>query len=275
MLKDILNKKIYCEILRVGLVNTVEEVRIRTNSPLLLEANGKRYSLCVVNREDVEYTLNVITRGSMYVINDYIKQGYVTYSGGIRVGLCGEVVYSGREILTIKEINSVVIRVPHNKYGVAEDLVNIIRDDCGRYKNVLICSPPYSGKTTMLRELARKTSIDGQNVVIVDEKNEISATSQGDNYLDVGISSVIVGAKRKDGIEMAVRNLSPDILVTDEIYGEEDYKSIERCIKSGVTVFTSKHSYNVCEYDLELFDYIVELSRQPVGKIVRIQEGYK
>ena len=64
---------------------------------------------------------------------------------------------------------------------------------------------------------------------------------------------------------MALRNLSPDIIITDEIYGEDDHRAITRAIDSGVCVITSAHS--VSERDYSTFDLKVWLAKRPIGSI--------
>ncbi len=269
MLKDLLNTRIYGEIIYKVKEDSIEEIRLTINSPIVVYANGKRNLFRSTTKDDINYTLSQLTRDSLYAVNDTLKHGYVTYLGGIRVGIGGEIVYANDKLQTMKNVNTLVLRIPHNQYGIADEIKDKLMRKDGTIKNVLISAPPYTGKTTLLRELSRIFSLDGYRVVVLDEKNEISGNYKGETYLDVGYSSVLVGVNRKDGIEMAIRNLSPDIIVTDEIFGESDVSSIERCVKSGVSVFTSMHS-GVLQLDgfMKLFDFNVVLSKNPVGKIL-------
>ncbi len=247
----------------------IEEVRLTVNAPICITSSGKVLFSCVkVDYVDIEYVLNIVSKNSLYAVNDTMIKGYIPYEGGIRVGLAGEYVYVNGKIKTIKNINSIVIRRPNEKQGLANKFINKIIDN-GIIKNTLFVGAPLSGKTTILRDLARKLSReDGFKVVIIDEKNEISATFNGVSYLDVGNSIVCAGSERIDGIENAVRNLSPQVIITDEIYGEIDKQCIERCLKSGVSVITSMHG-NYQQNDLaKLFDYCVGLSSSPIGEIV-------
>lgn len=269
VIKSLLTTRIYREVSYKVDIDKIEEIRLTIGKNIRVTASGRRYEFFIATKEDVDYTLSIITKGSLYAVNDNIVKGFITYDGGIRVGVCGESVYDSGKIQTIKNINGLVLRIPHNQYGIADNLVKEIERQNGWIKNTIIFAPPYSGKTTLLREIARKLSNNGKNVVIIDEKNEISAMSAGVPFLDVGQSMVFVGINRGEGIESAIRNLSPDVIVTDEIYGERDMKSIERCIQSGVSVITSMHTgVSGCEEIMRLFDYCVKLSRKPVGKIL-------
>ena len=269
VIKSLLTPRIYREVSYKVNVDKIEEIRLTVGKIIRVTESGKRYDFSIATKEDVDYTVSVLVKGSLYAVNDYIKQGFITYDGGIRAGLCGESVYDSGKIQTIKNINGLVLRIPHNHYGIAENLIEkIVRRD-GTIKNTIIFAPPYSGKTTLLREFARQFSHSGKNVVIIDEKNEISATNKGISFLDIGESMALVGIKRQDGFESAIRNLSPDILITDEIFGESDIKSVKRCIQSGVALITSMHAgITGFEEIAPLFDYCIKLSRNPVGKIL-------
>lgn len=268
VLDQILNEKLK-RIVHSMTNKEIEEVRLTVNAPVCITSSGKVFFSSVkVDFIDIEYVLNKVSRNSLYAVNDTMIKGYISYEGGIRVGLAGEYVYVNGKIKTIKNINSIVIRKPNEKYGLANKFINKILYN-GVIRNTLFVGAPLSGKTTILREIARKLSSEnGFKVVVIDEKNEISASFNGISYLDVGNSIVCAGSERVDGIENAVRNLSPQVIITDEIYGEIDKQCIERCLKSGVSVITSMHG-NYQQKDLiNLFDYCVGLSSSPIGEIL-------
>lgn len=267
MLYKILPEKINRFILSVD-PNEIMEIRLTSSCRAHLIADKKNYySNFRVNFSDIEYVLARVTKNSLYAVNDTLVKGFVPYDNGIRVGVAGEYVYVDGKVKTIKNINSIVIRVPNAKTGIADSIINKIYDGT-KIKNTLFVGPPLSGKTTMLREIARLLSVKMElKVVIIDEKNEISATNNGTSYLDVGESVVSVGVNRFDGIENAIRNLSPQIIITDEIYGDKDKESVERCLQSGVAMITSKHGGYKKDSITNLFDYQIGLSSSPVGRI--------
>lgn len=266
MLYKILSEKINRFILSVN-PNEIIEIRLTLGCRAhLITDKDNYYSNFRVNFADIEYVLAKVTKNSLYAVNDTLVKGFISYDYGIRVGVAGEYVYVDGSVKTIKNINSIVIRVPRAKIGVADNLINKIYDGV-KIKNTLLVGPPLSGKTTMLREIARLLSAMELKVVIIDEKNEISATNNGISYLDVGESIVCVGVNRFDGIENAIRNLSPQVIVTDEVYGDKDKESIERCLQSGVAVITSKHGSYKKDYLTDLFDLCIGLSTNPIGKI--------
>lgn len=273
MVKDILSERIK-RVIDSFQNERIEEIRITVAAPIYLSINGKAYfSNLKATKSDVDYTLSCVTRNSIYAVNDNMIKGFISYDNGIRVGLGGEFVYAGGGVRTIKNVNSIIIRVANNVYGIADKLMCDIKSERG-INNVLLLGAPLSGKTTLLREIARVLSVEEKRkVVVIDEKNEISATNNGKSYLDVGYCTICVGVTKKDGIESAIRNLSPEVIITDEIYGEEDYECIKRCLKSGISVITSVHSISVEKCGFKgLFDVYVGLSNNPVGEVKWIKK---
>lgn len=267
MLKELLSPKLYTQLSYGSHLLEVEEIRLVVGAPLMVCVSGQKTFFDTVKKDDVDWVLNVVTRDSMYAVNDSLIKGYFTYNGGIRVGVCGEAVTDLDNIKTIKNINGLVIRIPHEKLGVADSIIDkVVREE--KVLNTLIVGPPLAGKTTYLRELARILSTKCyKKVVVIDEKNEISATTKGFTALDVGYASVLVGIDRTRGIECAIRNLAPEVIITDELYGEKDKLAIERCIKSGVAVVASMHGNDIRE-NVRFFDYLIRLSDRPIGKIM-------
>ena len=59
-------------------------------------------------------------------------------------------------------------------------------DGRGGVRSTLVLSPPGMGKTTLLREVARRLSLEGRCVCIADERHELAACRDGVPTLDVG-----------------------------------------------------------------------------------------
>ena len=123
----------------------------------------------------------------------------------------------------------------------------------------------------MLRDAARLLSQRGLTVTIVDERSEIAACRQGVPSLDVGENTdVLDGCPKGKGIPLALRAMSPQVMITDEIGGAEDADAIAEAARCGVAIVASAHgaSYDDVQkrnilgaiLKTQVFDYIAVLS---------------
>jgi stage III sporulation protein AA len=78
--------------------------------------------------------------------------------------------------------------------------------------------------------------------VVVDERSELAACYQGVPQLDIGPRvDVLDACPKAEGMMMALRSLSPEVLVTDEIGRREDAEAIEEALHCGVTILATAH----------------------------------
>jgi stage III sporulation protein AA len=163
---------------------------------------------------------------SVYAYEKMLAQGYFTLSDGSRVGVCGIQGADG----VFQKYTSLCVRTAHYFACVANDF-----DDC-----VIVAGLPGSGKTTYLRDLACKLSVQN-NVVVVDERGEISSCC---GFELLSNCDVFKYGNRQYAFEVAVRTMSPDWIVCDEIF-ERDMPHIRRIIESGVKVAASIHAKDI------------------------------
>ncbi|MGE5577000.1 MAG: stage III sporulation protein AA, partial [Syntrophothermus sp.] len=136
--------------------------------------------------------------------------------------------------------------------------------------STLIISPPQCGKTTLLRDLARQISdgapaigLIGRKVGIVDERSEIAGCYHGVPQNDVGLrTDVLDTCPKAEGIMLLLRSMSPEVVVTDEIGGEEDVEAVEEACHAGVAVIATAHGHDLAEL----------LRRPGTGRLIR--EGH-
>lgn len=202
-----------------------------------------------------------------------LKNGYVTYSRGIRIGLgCDKSPENG----SIGKINSLCIRIPF--FGNTDSRIDY-QEILSFSRGLLVAGAPASGKTTLLREIAVKLSSgfagEYKKVCVIDERGELSA---GKN---LGMcADVIRGQKKADAILHAVRLLSPRYIICDEIGGYDETKSILQGLNSGVSFIASIHAEDVSSlvkrqqfktlFRENVFDKAVFLSGLTPGKITGI-----
>ena len=152
----------------------------------------------------------------------------------LRVGLCGECVLENDKIINVKNLSSLNFRFPHAFSGCSKKIFDLMK---GYIKNTLIISRAGEGKTTIARDLASTISEKYLfNVLVVDERNEIFPLLPNSDTVDC-----ITYSPKKYAFENGIRAMSPEVIVTDEIYGDEDINCIERAVCSGVKVIATMH----------------------------------
>lgn len=255
MLKDNLGEKIYHEIEALGLpAEKINEIRLTVNKPICVFSERTILPLeYITNQKEIEEIFAILCEYSVHAYKNEIIKGFITVRGGIRIGICGTAVYGHNETDNIRYISSLVIRIPHEFIGISEKIA-VYENDGG----ILISGPPCSGKTTMLRDIARRISEESK-VIIVDERNEISGMFHGVPGFDIGFCGVMNCFNKPDGIEMAVRSLSPDFIVCDEFGNEDDINSALFAMKSGVKIIASIHAADREDlFEKPFFDKIIK-----------------
>lgn len=222
------------------------EIRVRSNKNLVVYTFGGRHVTdYIATQEDIDYILKIATSRSLYAVEESIKCGYISCDGGIRIGVSGEAVLDNGKLRSIKNINSLVIRIAKSVQNLPTEVLPIINN----FDNTLILSPPFFGKTTLLREMTRRLSDKGNEILVIDERNEISATVDGKQNLDLGANTdVMVGVPKIACYEGAVRTMAPDIIVTDEIFGEREVDCLVDSVRSGVKVMATAHACNIDKF---------------------------
>lgn len=245
----------------------MEEIRLRHGQPLLMKIGDKDITIdsrgkvctaleqgCRIEKEDIYRTMASISDNSLYAHEEEIRRGFITLPGGHRVGLAGQVVMDGAQVGSIKSFSSIAFRVAREVKDCARPLIPYIcKHNMAEPVNTILISPPRCGKTTILRDIARILSHGrhregGCNVAIIDERSELAGCYQGIPQLDVGPRTDVLDACPKAlGMIMAVRSLSPQVVITDEIGRREDSDAIRECLNAGVAVITSIHAGNTQE----------------------------
>lgn len=254
-----------------GLLEGLEELRIRTNQPL--ELCGRHGSLFVhrirgtttlaeegfiIRQHQIQEMVQTATQFSMYAMEEELRRGYITVPGGHRLGLAGRIVLDDQgRVKSMRTISSLNVRVARAFPGVANPLRSFLhqRPD-GKPLSALLLSGPGCGKTTMLRDVARQWSDNllirrkvPAKVVIVDERSEIAGCVDGIPQFAVGVrTDVLDGCPKAQGMLMAIRSLSPDIVITDEIGRADDVNAVMEATHSGVCVIASAHAANLDEW---------------------------
>ncbi|WP_144547636.1 stage III sporulation protein AA [Bacillus sp. X1(2014)] len=232
----------------------LEEIRIRINRPIEITMKGKpRFLSYIIQPEDAIHLMNKISHFSIYTLEEELKQGFITVSGGHRIGLAGKVILEGGKVKAIRDISSFNIRIAREKVGIAEPLIPYIFQ--GSWMHTMVIGPPQTGKTTLLRDIARIASsgfsvrgIESSKVGIVDERSEIAGCVNGIPQLTFGDRlDVLDACPKAEGMMMMIRSMSPDILVVDEIGRKEDSEAIQEAVHAGITLMMTTHGTSIEE----------------------------
>ncbi len=227
------------------------EIRLKVGKLPYITYSNKVYFLPDKNHaskfiltEDLTQSLSIMCNYSVYSFQEQLKEGFITIKGGHRVGICGTAVVKENSISGIKNITSLNIRIAREFKNCSKEIFENISNYFG---GILIAGPPGCGKTTILRDLGRLISSDEKNhqkVTIVDERMEIASCFEGKPELDIGLCDVLSGFPKAEGIIRAVRCLSPNVIICDEIGSEKDANAIIQSLNSGVRIIASIHAEN-------------------------------
>ena len=261
-----------------------EEIHLRRNAPLQIvypDCDELLEEYCPTD-EEIAYCLENFCQHSVYACEDEMRQGYVTLpSCGIRAGIYGSVLAEGGKVQRFRSVSGFCIRLPREQRGCAKELCRVT--DGLKNASIVIAALPAVGKTTLLRDMARVLSDTyRRKVCIVDERSEIAGTVFGDAAFDVGMrTSVLDGCPKAEGMSMALRTLSPDIIITDEIGGRDDTESVKRIIHSGVSTAVSIHAdseekiMHICGDMMDGIRYTAVLRRNGRKRIILLHDREK
>jgi stage III sporulation protein AA len=257
----------------------LEEIRIRINRPIEIMLKGSpRFLSYIIQPEDAFHLMNKISHFSIYTLEEELRRGFITVSGGHRIGLAGKVILEGGRVKAIRDISSFNIRIARQKIGIAESIIPYIYK--GNWMHTMIIGPPQTGKTTLLRDIARivstgipKKGIQARKVGIVDERSEIAGCVDGIPQLTFGDRvDVLDGCPKAEGMMMMIRSMSPDVLIVDEIGRKEDADAIEEAVHAGIKLMMTTHGTSLEEVrkrpslrmilDQGIFQRYVVLSRK-------------
>ncbi|HBJ19317.1 MAG TPA: hypothetical protein DDY70_06250 [Clostridiales bacterium] len=252
------------------------EIRLRADSVSSLVVGGKNLPLhTTVTEEETEAILGKICHGSLYAYRDRIAEGYVPMAGGIRVGVVGQARYEAGRSLGISGVRTLVFRIPHKIPDSADTLCKAFLGHCR--SGMLIYSPPGVGKTTALRALAARlgSGKDARRVVVIDEREEFDPEDYRHATVDI-----LRGYHRARGIEIATRTLAPEVLLIDEVGGEEEARAMLGVLRAGVPFVATAHAATERElygkgnlspfFAARAFDLFAELWREGDRVLSRI-----
>ena len=251
----------------------IQEIRLRIGRNLHITMQGTESALTkdgaltaepaegiAVTRQIIDTMFQNLSAHSLHSVLGTVRQGFITIAGGSRAGLCGTAVMQQTSIETVRAVSGINLRIAAERVGCAETLIARLG---GREQlaGLLIAGAPASGKTTILRDIARILG-SRYRVSLLDERGELAAVTNGQPQFSVGVQTdVFDGYPKAQAIEIAVRVMSPQYIICDEIGGGDETAAMLQSLRTGTVFIASAHAGSV-----------EELSRRPQIKAL-LQAG--
>lgn len=215
----------------------IREISVRSEGRCSVVIEEERIALLrSPSRGEMDDIVTRICDGALYAHRDSIASGYVSLKGGIRVGVGGYAKYEYKSFVGVSDIRSLLFRIPGHICEFEDELVSVFSEGVG--SGMLIYSPPGVGKTTALRALAKRLGggVNPRRVAVIDERCEFDEEDYRSGEVDI-----LKGYRRKKGIEIATRTMSPDVIIIDEI-GADDAEGIAAVSRCGIPLIASAHA---------------------------------
>ena len=236
-----------------------QEIRLRKNLPLSITCptgpyfflpNGQvtanlQKDLRVVTPAELEETFGILCENSVYSHQNEIAQGFLSTRDGHRAGLCGTAVLENGRILSLRNLTSINLRFARDFPHCADALLCAPIWEGSR--GLILAGEPSSGKTTLLRDLGSQLSQAARGkplqVSIVDERGELSGPTGS-----IGLCDVLRGYHKAEGILQALRALSPQVILCDEVHTAAEISAMSEGMNSGCRMIVTVHASGVEDF---------------------------
>ena len=210
----------------------VHELRLRTGCGICLSIAGQQTTLdelpeCpqtlrgrTLDALQMDEILYVLCGGSVHTHQAELAQGYLTTASGCRVGVGGRFVLRGPEDVVLQRLLSLNFRIARPICTeLPAELCTLLQ---GHFIGALLVGEPDSGKTTLLRQIAREL---------------FPPERQNGDALDC-----ISGLPKGRAVQMALRTLAPQVILLDELGDLTEVTALEQGFFSGVEFVASVHA---------------------------------
>lgn len=271
----------------------ITEITLRAERPLCLYEGSRMFfitengfltdsskseKLIRTTHKEIENIALSLCDYSLYAYQNEINSGFITIGAGVRVGLCGKSVIGKGEVNNIRDISTLSFRIAREVRNCSVSLLKKIQPLDG----VLICGEPGSGKTTLIRDMARSLSYH-YRVSLLDERSELSAYCRGRSSFDLGLCDIYAAYPKGAAANCAIRSMAPDIIVCDELGDKSDVDMLLYSMRCGVAFIASVHAASMNDLraremtsrliNTGAFRYIAFLGgRETAGRIAKIYE---
>ena len=214
--------------------SAIAEIRLREGrkASLSLFREGALSNLpltYVADGDAIKKTLSLAAGGSAYAYEKELSLGFLPLSKGVRMGVAGRASRKDDGTLCVVAVSSLVFRLPLGTPSACDLFAFYKRTHGG----ILLFAPPGGGKTSLLRAFVAAAAREAR-VALIDTREEFYFSSPS-LLLDH-----LRGYPKAEGAELAVRTLTPELLVLDEI-GAAEVKALSSLVSFGVRTVASVH----------------------------------
>lgn len=192
--------------------------------------------LLIVTESELRDVFLTACSHSVFSHEQELKDGYLIFGSGCRAGVCGTAVVENGKVRAVRDVTAIVFRIPRTALGCGDRL---FLEGVDLRRGVLVAGEPSSGKTTLLRDLARSLSMGKfspiRRVALIDEKGEFQLGDLGP------CADVLKGYPKPAGFQLALKMLSPEFLVCDEL-SPDDLPAVRGAVLSGAALLASVHA---------------------------------
>ena len=248
----------------------IDEVRLRTGKTSTVTSDGANIPLgFVADKECIDRVVSEICEHSLYAHAHTIREGYVTLTGGVRVGIVGRAALEGERVIGVYDVSSLCFRVPRVIDRIGGRVCDLIRQKRG---GVLVFSPPGVGKTTLLKGVISSLADTScgraaLRVSVIDTRGELRCLPKSESLC----VDMLTGYPKHLGIEIAARTMNTQLIVCDEISGEAEIGGILQAQNCGVPLLATAHSSEISSlfkregflrlHKARVFEYYVGIAR--------------
>lgn len=142
----------------------------------------------------------------------------------------------------------VIVRIGRSIGGVVQRMLPPGIVSSGN--SILIIGPPNSGKTTVLRDVAKQLSSKRGNIVVVVDKTCEIAGAADEPHASIGSARwqpVDTPGNQHLCMRLAVENMSPSTVIVDEISTEDEAEAARTISQRGVQLIATVHGRSIAE----------------------------
>jgi len=136
--------------------NTIEEIRIRVNRPVVLKYPEKEDMLeHIITQAEIVNIIQILCNNSIYSYQSQMCDGYITLAGGHRVGITGNVAMKEGKISNVNYVSSLNFRIAREIIGSSEEILKEVLES-DEINNTLIVSKPRMRKNNSIKRPSKK-----------------------------------------------------------------------------------------------------------------------